>query len=85
MLTLTVGRWLVVNHKQDNYASTALTLVNVTNTTGLLGGEKEKEMPVFVYIVYTHFTIASHNCGIIHTRFRGFVWWRKNRRGVAEQ
>ena len=44
MLTLTVGRWLVVNHKHDDYASTALTLVNVTNTTKLLVGEIEKEM-----------------------------------------
>ena len=84
MLTLTVGRSLVVNHKHDDYASTTLTLIIVTNTTRLLGGE-EKQMPVFVYIVYTHFTIASHKCGIIHTRFHGFVWWRKNRRGVAEQ
>ena len=37
----TVGRWLVVNHKHDDYASTALTLVNVTNTTKLYGDEKE--------------------------------------------
>ena len=73
MLTLRVGRSLVVNHKHDDYASTALTLVNITNTTRLLGGEEEKEMPVFVYIVYTQFTIASHKCEIIHTRFRGFV------------
>ena len=39
----TVGRWLVVNHKHDDYASTALTLVNVTNTTRLLGGEIERD------------------------------------------
>ena len=43
-VTETVGRWLVVNHKHDEYASTALTLVNVTNTTRLLGGEEEKEI-----------------------------------------
>ena len=34
-VTKTVGRWLIVNHKHDDYASTALTLVNVTNTTRL--------------------------------------------------
>ena len=39
-VTLTVGRWLVVNHKHDDYASTALTLVNVTNTTMLYGGDE---------------------------------------------
>ena len=43
-VTETVGRWLVVNHKHDDYASTALTLVIVTTTTRLLGGEKEKEI-----------------------------------------
>ena len=43
MLAKTVGRWLVVNQKHDGYASTALTLVNVTTTTRLLGGEKERE------------------------------------------
>ena len=49
---MTVGRWLVVNHKHDDYASTALTLVNVTNTTRLLGGDTEKEMHVFVYMFF---------------------------------
>ena len=39
-VTVTVGRWLVVNHKHDDYASTALTLVNVTNTARLLGGDE---------------------------------------------
>ena len=39
-VTVTVGRWLVVNHKHEDYASTALTLVNVTNTTRLLGGDE---------------------------------------------
>ena len=34
-VTETVGRWLIVNHKHDGYASTALTLVNVTNTIRL--------------------------------------------------
>ena len=48
MLTETVRRWLIVNHKHDDYASTALTLVKVTNTTKLYGGQKEKEMLVFV-------------------------------------
>ena len=42
--TETEGRWLIVNHKQDDYASTALTFVIVTNTTRLLGGEIEKEI-----------------------------------------
>ena len=42
-VTETVGRWLVVNHKHDDYASTALTFVNVTNTTKLYGGEIENE------------------------------------------
>ena len=42
--------WLIVNHKHDDYASTALTLVNVTNTTRLYEGEKEKKKLVFVYI-----------------------------------
>ena len=37
-------RWLIVNHKHDDYASTALTFVYVTNTTKLLGGEIEKEI-----------------------------------------
>ena len=52
MLPYTVGPWLVVNHKRDEYASTALTLVNVTNTTKLHGGEEEKEMLVFVYVFW---------------------------------
>ena len=43
-VTETVGCWLIVNHKHDDYASAALTFVNVTNTTRLLGGEKEKEI-----------------------------------------
>ena len=30
--------------------STALTLVNVTNTTRLLGGDEEKEILVYVYV-----------------------------------
>ena len=42
-VTETVGRWLVVNHKHDDYASTALTLVYVTNTTRLYGGEIERK------------------------------------------
>ena len=43
-VTETVGRWIIVNHKHDDYASTALTFVNVTNTTRLLGGDEEKEI-----------------------------------------
>ena len=64
MLTLTVGRWLVVNHKHDDYASTALTLVNVTNTTRLLGGDEVKEILVYVY-VKIHVNVQSF--------FHGFV------------
>ena len=67
MLTLPVGRWLVVNHKHDDFASTALTLVNVTKTTKLYGDEKEKEILVFLYIflnvktnVQVLFTITTH-------------------------
>ena len=44
-----MGRWLVVNHKHDDYANTALTLVNVTNTTRLLGGEIEREIYITEY------------------------------------
>ena len=44
------GTLEVVNHKHYDYASTALTSVNVTNTTGLYRDEKKKEMLVFVYI-----------------------------------
>ena len=40
----TVGRSIIVNHKHDDYASTTLTLVNVTNSTRLYGDEKEKEI-----------------------------------------
>ena len=60
-----MGRWLVVNHKHDDYASTALTLVNVTNTTRLLGGKEEKEILVYVYVKNTRkcviifFTVSS--------------------------
>ena len=80
-VTVTVGRWLVVNHKHDDYASIALTLVNVTNTTRLLGGDKEKEMFVFVYMFFKRkntrassfyhcFTILRlRKCGIIFIRF----------------
>ena len=39
-VTETVGRWITVNHKHDDYASTALTFVNVTKTTRLLGGHE---------------------------------------------
>ena len=49
-VTETVGRWIIVNHKHDDYASTALTFVNVTNTTRLLGGDEEKEILVYVYV-----------------------------------
>ena len=42
-VTKTVGRWIILKHKHDDYASTALTFVNVTNTTRLLGGEIERE------------------------------------------
>ena len=49
-VTVTVGRWLVVNHKHDDYASTALTLVNVTNTTRLFGGDEVKEILVYAYV-----------------------------------
>ena len=42
-VTETVGRWLIVNHKHDDYASRALTFVNVTNTNRLYGGEIERE------------------------------------------
>ena len=41
----------VVNHKHYDYASTALTLVKLTNTTRPNGEEKEKEMLDFVYIL----------------------------------
>ena len=41
-VTETVGRWLIVNHKHDDYASSALTFVNVTNTTRLHGDEKKE-------------------------------------------
>ena len=61
MMTKTVGRWLIVNHKHDDYASTALTLVNVTNTARLYGGEEDKEMLVFVNAkihVEVHFTFT---------------------------
>ena len=50
MLTLTVGRWLVVNHKHDDYASTALTFANVTNTTKLYRGRIERERLEEIYI-----------------------------------
>ena len=53
MLTLTVGRWLVMNHKHDDYASTDLTLVNVTITTRLYGGEEEKEILDFVCVDFS--------------------------------
>ena len=92
-VTSTVGRWLIVKHKHDDYASTALILVNVTNTTKLYGDEKEKEMLVFVYMVYTHFLnvkiqrassiyrcftiLRSHECGTVYTRFLTIIWWRK--------
>ena len=70
-----MGRWLVVNHKHDGYASTALTLVNVTNTTRLLGCEKEREKLAFVYNVkinvQVHFTIASQF--YIHVNVELFV------------
>ena len=70
MKTSTVGRWLIVNHKHDDYASTALTLVIVTNTTRLYRGEKEKEILFFVcdffqfpfnvkIHVQLHYTVAS--------------------------
>ena len=42
-VTETVGRWLIVNHKHDDYASTALTFVNVTYTTKLYGDEKKRK------------------------------------------
>ena len=42
-VTKTVGRWIIVNHKHDDYASTALTFVSVTNTTRLYGGEIERD------------------------------------------
>ena len=61
-VTETVGRWIIVNHKHDDYANTALTFVNVTNTTRLLGGIIERKMLVFVNVkihVLVHFTIAS--------------------------
>ena len=38
------GTLEVVNHKHYDYASTALTLVYVTNTTRLYGGEIEREV-----------------------------------------
>ena len=50
-----------MNHNYYDYASTALTLVNVTNTTRLYGGEKEKEKLVFVYMVY--YQICVLVCG----------------------
>ena len=46
-VTETVGRWIIVSHKHDDYASTALTLVNVTNTTRLHGGDEEKKILIF--------------------------------------
>ena len=68
-----VGRWLVVNQKHDDYASTSLTLGNVTNTTRLYGGEKEKEMLFFK----RKNTRASsfYHCFTIYTHFLTFIWW----------
>ena len=37
-------RWLIVNHKHDDYAGTALTFFYITNTTKVLGGKMEKEI-----------------------------------------
>ena len=56
------GTLEVVNHKHYDYASTASTLVKVTNTTRLYGGEKEKEMLVFVFI-YGIYRIRGMVCG----------------------
>ena len=51
-----------MNHKHDGSASIALTLVNVTNTTRLLGGENENEILDFVLnvkiYVQVHFTLT---------------------------
>ena len=83
-VTETVGRWIIVNHKQDDYASTALTFVNVSNTTRLLGGEKEKEILIFVYMFFKRkntraisfyhcFSILrSRKCGNIYIRLHTF-------------
>ena len=68
-----MGRWLVVNHKHDDYASTALTLVNVTNTTRLLGGKEEKEILVYVYVKNTR------KCVIIFFRVSSIYTVGKNR------
>ena len=52
-----MGRWIIVNHKHDDYASTALTLVNLTNTTRLLGGDKETNTNVKIHVL-VHLTAA---------------------------
>ena len=83
--------------KHDDYASAALTLVNVTNTTRLLGGEKEKELLDFCLHILNvkiylqiHFTVASQfyvyvNVELYLHAFIHFYGGKKNRRGVAEQ
>ena len=78
MLTQTVGRGLVVNHKHDDYASTALTLVKVTNTTRLLGGEKNTNVKIHVQV---HFTIASQFYVYVNVELfiHTFMCWKKRR------
>ena len=70
-VTETVGRWLIVNHKHDDYASTALTFVNVTNTTKLYGDEKKTKY-YFLNVkkhVQVHFTIASQFQNDVNAEF----------------
>ena len=62
------GTLEVVNHKHCDYASTALTLVKVTNTTGLYGDEEEKEMLVFVNILWCVVVIFQYRLNVKNTR-----------------
>ena len=57
-VTETMGRWLIVNHKHDDYASTALSFVNARNTTRLLGGDKKRNTNIKIH-VQVHFIVAS--------------------------
>ena len=49
-VTETVGRWIIVNHKHDDYASTALTFIDVTNTNQQAGDEIGREKLEYIYI-----------------------------------
>ena len=61
-----------MNHKHYDYASTALTLVNVTNTTRLYGGEEEKEILVFVYAFFVCGGDFSLSFNVKNTRASSF-------------